>query len=89
MPAKRQAAIRKVWGWVLSSRKSDGTRRATTADEALDWLRGYFGHASKNDFLMGRGPRSADHAGWQCDLDFLLTDRGLKHVIERTTEQAA
>lgn len=89
MPAKRQAAIRKVWGWVLSSRKSDGTRRATTADEALDWLRGYFGHASKNDFLMGRSSRSAEHAGWQCDLDFLLTDRGLKHVIERTTEQAA
>lgn len=89
MPASRQKAMRKVWGWVLSSTKSDGTRRATTAEEALRWLDGYFVRASQNDFLMGRTPRSAEHANWRCDLDFLLTDRGMKHVIEGTTEAAA
>lgn len=81
---KRKRALRKVWRWVLTSKKSDGQPRATNADEACLWLRGYFARASKNDFLMGRGHRSAEHAGWQCDLDFLLTDNGMKHVIEKT-----
>jgi uncharacterized protein YdaU (DUF1376 family) len=89
MPPSRQRAMRKVWGWVLGSSKSDGTRRATTAEEALRWLDGYFLRASQNDFLMGRTPRSAEHANWRCDLDFLLTERGMKHVIEGTQEAAA
>lgn len=88
MPASRQKAMRKAWSWVLTSRKSDGERRAETADEALTWLRAYFERASENDFLMGRGPRSPGHEGWRCDLDFLLTDRGMKQVIEKTAEAA-
>lgn len=88
MPATRQRAMRKVWGWVLSSTKGDGTRRAETADQALAWLRAYFARASENDFLMGRSGRSAEHANWTPDLDFLLTDRGMKHVIEKTQEAA-
>lgn len=86
---KRKRALRKVWRWVLTSKKSDGMPRATTAEEACAWLRGYFHRATKNDFLMGRGQRSAEHAGWQCDLDFLLTDNGMKHVIEKTKGGAA
>lgn len=90
MPPKRQAALRKAWGWVLSSRKSsDGKPRATDADQALAWFRGYFEHAAKSDFLMGRSARKPEHAGWRCDLDFLLTDNGMKHVIEKTEEAAA
>lgn len=86
---KRRKAIRKVWRWTLTSKKSDGTPRATTAGEACTWLRGYFTRARDNDFLMGRAARSAEHAGWQCDLDFLLTERGMTHVIERTKGGAA
>lgn len=89
MPKSRQAALRKVWGWVLSSTKTDGTRRATTAEEAMTWLGGYFDRASENDFLMGRTPRNPQHANWRCDLDYLLTDRGMKQVIEKTQEHAA
>lgn len=89
MPAARQKSIRKVWGWVLSSTKSDGSRRATNADEALDWLRGYFSRAAANDFLMGRTPRTGEHANWVADLDYLLTDKGLKQVIEKTLEAVA
>lgn len=89
MPADRQKAMRKLWGWVLSSSKSDGTRRATTAEEALAWISGYFARASENDFLMGRTPRAGEHANWRCDLDFLMTDRGMRHVIEKTQEAAA
>jgi uncharacterized protein YdaU (DUF1376 family) len=88
MPPKRQAALRKAWGWVLNSIKSDGQPRATNADEALAWLRGYFERASHNDFLMGRGARSAEHANWRCDIDFLLTDKGMAHVIEKTRDAA-
>lgn len=84
MTPDREKAIRKRWAWVLSSRKSDNTPRATNADEALVWFRDYFVRATDNDFLMGRGARSAEHANWRCDLDFLLTDRGMKHVIEKT-----
>ncbi|MFD2755988.1 hypothetical protein [Comamonas terrae] len=86
---KRKRALRRVWRWVLTSKKSDGTPRATTPEEACGWLREYFHRATKNDFLMGRAHRSAEHAGWQCDLDFLLTDRGMAHVIEKTKGGAA
>lgn len=88
MPPSRQKALRKLWGWVLSSSKSDGSRRATTAMEALQWIDGYFARASENDFLTGRTQRSGEHANWRCDLDFLLTERGMKHVIEKTAEAA-
>lgn len=84
----RQKAMRSLWAWVLSSKRPDGTRRAESADDALAWLREYFGRAAENDFLMGRTGRSGEHANWRCDLDFLLTDRGLKQVIEKTQEAA-
>ena len=88
MPASRQKALRKVWGWVLSSSKSDGTRRATTTEEALTWFRSYFERAALNDFLMGRTARSSEHVGWQCDIDFLLSEKGMKQVIEHTRDAA-
>ncbi|MBF5006872.1 DNA-binding protein [Diaphorobacter caeni] len=80
----RKKAMKKWWDWILRSKKPSGARRATTADEALAWIREYFELATHNDFLMGRGARSAEHQNWKCDLDFLITERGLRHVIERT-----
>lgn len=80
----RKRAIRKLWYWVLTSHKADKTPRATNADEALAWFQTYFERATQNDFLMGRTHRGGEHANWKCDLDFLLTERGLKHVIEKT-----
>lgn len=85
----RRKAIGKTWKWVLTSAKSDGQPRATTAAEALEWFRQYFTIARGNDFLMGRTTRTGEHANWQCDLDFLLTDRGMKHVIEKTQKVVA
>lgn len=84
MSDARRKAIAKLWKWVLTSKKSDNTPRAETAEQALAWIRDYFTRARDNDFLMGRGQRSGEHANWQCDLDFLLTERGMKHVIEKT-----
>ncbi len=84
MTEGRKKAVRKLWDWVLTSKRPDHTPRATNADEALAWFREYFTRATENDFLMGRTPRTGPHANWQCDLDFLLTERGLRHVIEKT-----
>lgn len=84
----RTRALQKTWTWCLTSLRSDGHRRAETAEQAAQWFRDYFTRAGQNDFLMGRTPRSGEHANWRCDLDFLLTDRGMKHVIEKTLEPA-
>ena len=84
----RKKSIAKLWRWVLTSTKTDGSRRAYDADQAMTWLRDYFTRARDNDFLMGRTGRTGEHANWQCDLDFLLTEKGMKHVIEKTKETA-
>ncbi len=82
----RKKAIGTFWRWVLTSQKTDGTQRATTATEALEWIGAYFRRANENDFLMGRNPQAGTHANWRCDFDFLLTEKGKKHVIEKTLE---
>jgi len=88
MDDRRRKAIASFWRWVMTSKKTDGTRRAASAAEAVDWTRAYFGRAAENDFLMGRGTRSAGHENWRCDLDFLLSDKGRRHGIEKTGGQA-
>lgn len=80
----RKAKTADFWKWVLTSRKSDGTKRASNADEALAWIGGYFKRARENDFLMGRGARTEAHSTWRCDFDFLLTEKGKMQVIEKT-----
>lgn len=83
MPQTRTEAIARTWHWVLTSVKTDGTRRAEDASQAEAWFRSYFERARMSDFLMGRGQRS----NWQCDLDYLLTDKGMAQVIEKTQER--
>lgn len=83
---KRKKAISTFCRWVLTSKRTDGVRRAQTPDEAMAWIRSYFDRARANDFLMGRGPKSAGHERWECDIDFLLSDKGKKQVIEKTRE---
>lgn len=84
MSDPRKKALASFWKFVLTSKKTDGTRRAETANEALAWVGNYFDRARHNDFLMGRGPRGTGHENWKCDLDFLLTEKGRRHVIEKT-----
>ena len=84
MPDGRRKAISRRWRWVMTSRKPDGARRAESAADALGWFRRYFEQTRASDFLMGRTARSAGHEGWQCDLDFLMGDKGLKTVVEKT-----
>jgi len=85
----RKSKTAEFWRWVLTSKKADGSARAADASQALEWIRAYFDRARSNDFLMGRGERSSQHASWRCDFDFLLTEKGRRQVIERTLEIAA
>lgn len=84
----RKKAISSFWKFVLTSKRSDGTARAIDAESALVWVRGYFERTRENDFLMGRGPKAGGHENWTCDIDFLLSDKGKKHVIEKTKDVA-
>lgn len=86
MSESRQKSLRGFWRWVLTSRKSDGQPRAQTVDQALTWIGNYFERAKSNDFLMGRRSAGQGHDNWRCDLDFLLTEKGKKHVIEKTVD---
>ena len=84
MNDSRKRAIASMWKFVLTSKKSDGTPRAGTSAEAKEWLKGYFLRVRENDFLMGRSAKANGHEGWVCDFDFLLSEKGKKHVIEKT-----
>lgn len=84
----RDKAIGHFWKFVLTSKKQTGEPRAKTHEQASAWIRSYFEMARHNDFLMGRVPRAGTHANWKCDLDFLLSERGMKQVIEKTEEVA-
>lgn len=86
MDDKRKRAIAGLWRFALTSKKPDGQPRAQDAEEAKVWTRQFFERARVNDFLMGRNAREGAHANWKCDLDFLLTDKGMKHVIEKTRD---
>jgi len=85
MDAKREKAISEFWKWVLTSNKPDGTRRAEDAESAMAWIRAYFERARANDFIMGRGSRTEEHKNWRCSIEYLLSTRGMKKVIEETT----
>ena len=74
----------KAWGWVLSSTKPDGSRRAETQEQGLAWFAAYFKRARCSDFVMGRGARSPGHENWRATFDYLLSEKGLRHVVENT-----
>lgn len=84
----RKKAISSFWKFVLTSKRSDGTVRATDSASALEWIRAYFERTRANDFLMGRGQKAQGHEGWVCSIDFLMSEKGRIQVIEKTKDQA-
>lgn len=84
----RHKAIAGLWQWVMTSSRGDGSRRATTQDEGVQWIRDYFARAHDNAFIMGREARGPGHESWEADIDFLCSERGMKRVIEKTKERA-
>ncbi len=84
MSEARKKGIARLWKFAFTSKKPDGTPRATNADEALKWIGFYFIRAKQNEFLMGKNGRTGTHANWMPDIDFLTTDKGMSQVIEKT-----
>jgi hypothetical protein len=84
MSEARKKGISRLWKFAFTSKKPDGTPRATNADEALKWIGFYFIRAKQNEFLMGKNGRTGTHANWMPDIDFLTTDKGMSQVIEKT-----
>jgi hypothetical protein len=84
MDADRKRTLSDFWEWVLHSKRPDGSPRATSEEEALTWARDYFERARHNDFIMGRGHRSPEHQNWRCSIEYLLSSRGIKKVVEET-----
>lgn len=85
---KRTKTIKTFWRWVLTSKKSDGERRAHGADQALTWIGAYFARAATNSFVTGANGRTGDHAKWQATIDYLCSENGRIQVIERTAVTA-
>ena len=72
----RAKALTARWRWVLTATKRDGSRYATTREEALDWFRRFFGYVAESDFLTGR---DGEWAG--CDLGWLSNETNFAKVV--------
>ena len=73
-------------GWVVP-RKLDADRRKALAATLKEWggldaWRQALANAEASDFIMGRTKRSDEHAGWRCDLDFLLKPKRFRKLME-------
>jgi hypothetical protein len=53
-----------------------------TAEAGLAWFRRFFEAVSDNDWAMGRSGRGQGHENWECNLDYLLTVKGFRRIIE-------
>lgn len=78
----RKRLVKSFWNWVLTSTKASGARRAETASEAIEYCKIYFEVARGNDFVMGRTERSKNHQNWKASIDYILSDKGKKQIIE-------
>ena len=84
MGPRRKQAMSKFWEVIFTEPKLDGTLRASNTSEAMAWISEYFTRARDNDFIMGRTARSAEHPNWRPDIDYLMSERGMTQVIEKT-----
>lgn len=81
---KNAEAMRARWRWVLTAKRRNGNRYATTAAEALDWFDRFFGYVAGSDFLSGRNGK------WSgCDLGWLMKADNFAKVVQGNYENKA
>ena len=73
----RAKALQSRWRWVLTAKKREGARYATSRSEALDWFARFFSFVSRSDFLTGR-----DGKWTGCDLGWLANETNFAKVIQ-------
>ena len=71
------AALKARWRWVLTAKKRDGSRYATSREEALRWFGRFFAYAAESDFLTGR-----DGKWTSCDLAWLCNEANFAKVLQ-------
>jgi hypothetical protein len=72
--------------WAIP-RKLDSDRRRSLSRTLKEWdgltgWRGALAKAEASDFLAGRTPRAPEHASWRVDLDFLLSPKKFRKLME-------
>lgn len=74
---KRKRLMDAMWLRIFTERRSDGSVRATTEEEALNWLRAYFRRARRSDWMMGRS--NPDRG--PVTFDYLVAERAWDKVV--------
>lgn len=69
-------AMRQRWKWLLSAKRRDQSRYATTTDEGIDWFRRFFQSVNESDLLMGRIGK------WRADLAWLMKKENFAKVVQ-------
>lgn len=81
---KNAEAMRTRWKWVMTAKKKNGDRYATTKDEALAWFSRFFGYVATSDFLSGRNGK------WTaCDLGWLVKADNFAKVLQGNYDNKA
>jgi len=75
--------MRARWKWVLTAKKRNGQRYASTRDEAVDFFRRFFTYVAGSDFLMGR------RGEFTCSLQWLMKAANFEKVVQGNYENKA
>lgn len=78
---KSADAMRARWKWLLGAKRTNGTRYATNAAEAVDWFDRFFGYVGTSDFLTGRNGKWTN-----CDLGWLMKADNFAKVVQGNYE---
>ena len=74
--ADRQKALRSRW------REQVAEKSWKSVDDGLRWFRRFFEAVNENDWAMGRTGRGKGHEDWECSIDYLLSVKGFRRIIE-------
>ncbi|TWD77471.1 hypothetical protein FB547_1095 [Variovorax beijingensis] len=77
---KNAEAMRARWKWVMTAKRTNGERYATTANEALDWFDRFFQNVAGSAFLTGRNGK------WACNLGWLMKADNFTKVVQGNYE---
>jgi uncharacterized protein YdaU (DUF1376 family) len=78
---KNAESMRARWKWVLTARRRNLERYATTEVEAVDWFSRFFGYVAGSDFLTGRSGKWTN-----CDLGWLMKADNFAKVVQGNYE---
>lgn len=79
----RRKLVEAGWEWIFTTRKANGQRRATSADEGIVWITRLLERAAADPWIRGTGHRSPSHEKWRAGIEHVLKPERLERL---TTE---